>query len=665
MIGFMSEIYHHSGDCRFRQHPRALKTQEQTVIRIWTGGTAVRSVLLRLYQNGGQSELPMTFSEGYWETTVTAPKEPTVLWYDFALDTSEGQLFYGATLGETAGPGHWYEKDPRAFQITVQADDFCTPSWAKEGILYQIFPDRFRRGAPSLLGKGAIYREQMKRKTLLHSDWTEEVLYLPVEGEEYYAPIDFYGGDFKGIMEEFPRLKELGVSVLYLNPISEALSNHRYDTADYNNPDPFLGNNEDFMKLTSLASAFGMRVILDGVYSHTGADSIYFNRAQNYPLPGGWQSEPSPYDHWYSFSEDRKSYRCWWGFPSLPEVNELSPDWQEFVICGEDSVIRSWLKKGASGFRLDVADELPDEVIELIREAVKSKREDGFIIGEVWEDATIKQSYGENRKYALGKGLDSVMNYPFRNGCIGYLLGWQNAISFRQLLLTQQINYPKEMYYALMNLLSSHDIPRVRTVLSLGREYTELSREEQAKITPDSGQDIHGGILQRLAVGICYALPGLPSIYYGDEYGMHGLRDPFNRRPLQRRDPETETDYREMAKLRNNHSVLRTGFAQFHATEDNLLAIHRFLIGGADAFGKRKEGNDVLALFNPDCMEKNCDITLLASGEGIDAEDYERMREKRYTAMIDLKTGEQYRISGNRITLTLSAESSRWFCLVE
>ncbi len=661
----MSEIYHHSGDCRFRQHPRALRATEQTELRIWTGGTPVQSVFLRLYEGGQEIHLPAVFADGIWSVTVTAPDHPCLMWYDFVLQTDHGTLYYGVESGETAGPGQLYEQDPPAFQLTVQANDFHTPDWAKNAVMYQIFPDRFCQGDPKNISQGMAYRERMGRTTVLHQKWEEEVLYRPLEGAQHYAPIDFYGGDFAGIIKHLPRLKELGVTVLYLNPISESLSNHRYDTADYNRPDPFLGTDQDFMKLTSSAKEMGMRVILDGVYSHTGADSIYFNQAENYDSIGGWQGKESPYYRWYTFSEDGKDYKCWWGFRSLPEVDEFSADWQDFVISGENSVISNWMDKGADGLRLDVADELPDEVIALIRKHTKQKNEESFIIGEVWEDATTKQSYGCSRQYALGNGLDSVMNYPFRNGCVGYLLGHHDAVAFRRVLLTQQINYPLEMYYGLMNLLSSHDIPRIRTVLALGGEHPELSREEQAITRPSRGQNIHGGILQRLAALISFVIPGMPAIYYGDEYGMNGLKDPFNRRPLQQSDPEMERFYQQLSSLRNQNDVLRTGFAQFHATDQNLLAIHRFSAGRSNPFGQTCEGDDFLFVVNPDHTDKTCELTLFASGEGVDAVAYQRLQHKSYRHAVNLLTGEKILITKNRLSITVPSADFSGFRLTE
>ena len=662
----MLEAYHHSGDCRFRQLPRALKTGEKTWIKLWTGGTLVQSVFLCVFQNGVEQKQEMHLTDGYWKGWITAPETPCVLWYCFLLETAEGQQYYGAQPGQTAGAGALCLCQPPCFQLTVYDRAFHTPDWAKKGVLYQIFPDRYRCGDPKKLPQVIAYRKRMGRKTLLHTDWKEEVLYTPLNGAKYYEPIDFYGGDFAGITASLPELAEQGVSVLYLNPISEAASNHRYDTADYCKADPFLGTAEDFAALTQEAEKYGIHVILDGVYSHTGADSIYFNRTGRYPRPGAWQGEKSPYYHWYTFyDKEQKKYKCWWNFESLPEVDEESKDWQKFVITGKDSVLAQWLARGASGFRLDVADELPDDVITLIRKRLKTENQDTFLLGEVWEDATTKQSYGKNREYALGRGLDSVMNYPFRNACIAFLLGTINAVEFRQLLLSQQVNYPPEMYYSLMNLLSSHDIPRIRTVLSLGGDCTELSREQQAAVTVSPEQDEQGAVLQRLAAAISFMLPGMPSIYYGDEYGMQGLRDPFNRRPFLKRDCEMAEFYRSLAKLRNCTPVLSTGYAQFHAAKEGLLAIHRFLLESKDAFGQHCTGHDMVFICNLGDADMTCDFTLLFGGEGLTEAEYQTAGKKQYAKAVDFVTGESIQLSGNRLTLSVPVRDFRLLTLAD
>ena len=300
------------------------------------------------------------------------------------------------------------------------------------------------------------------------------------------------------------------------------------NTSDYKKVDPFLGNNEDFKRLCQLAKERRIHVILDGVYSHTGDDSVYFNKKGNYEEPGAYQGEESKYYDWYDFNEDG-TYKSWWGFETLPEVNELNEKFVDYIITGEDSVIKHWLKLGASGFRLDVADELPDEFIFKLRSELKKKFKNYTLIGEVWEDVTTKESYGTKRKYALGKGLDSAMNYPLKVNVTDYLLGNQSAKDMKTFLISQQCNYPKPLYYALMNLLSSHDIPRIRTTLATGMNENLPSREQQAEYVITSKMDQKGKALTRLAMAVQFFVPGMPCIYYGDEYGMHGLMDPFNR----------------------------------------------------------------------------------------------------------------------------------------
>ncbi len=659
------QVYHHSGDCRFRQKPFPIGTGEKIRLRIQTDGAAVLSVCIRFYREGIEWTQEMKYSGQYWETDFTAPEAPGVIWYYFILDTAGGRLFYGLPAGETAGEGMLSEREPASFQLTVYEENFTTPDWMKNGVLYQIFPDRFCRGNRENLTAGTAYREKMGRRTLCHPDWQEEVLYLPLDGERDYDPCDFFGGDLAGIEQALSELHDAGVTVLYLNPICEAASNHRYDTADYHRVDPILGTNADFIRLAERAKELGIRIVLDGVYSHTGADSVYFNRYGNYPAPGAYQGVQSPYYCWYRFGAGREDYRCWWNFRSLPEVNENNPAWQEFVISGENSVLADWLKMGAAGFRLDVADELPDEVIAMMRRAVKEKDTEHVLLGEVWEDATIKESYGMPRKYALGEGLDSVMNYPFRNACVDFLLGGSDAATLRRFFLTQQVNYPPQMLYALMNLLSSHDIPRIRTVLGLGSDCSGLTREEQARVWLTPEQDAEGARRQELAVWLAFSVPGLPAVYYGDEYGMEGLRDPFNRRPLQKKDPKMAEVYRAAAHLRMETPALRTGFVQYHAGSSDVFAIHRFLLAGRDAFGDEAEGGDILLLWNRGEQEEAVSLSLLDSGEGIAEELLPALERKSYSAAADWKTGERLILEGRRLKLTLSPQSCRIYRLEE
>ena len=337
----------------------------------------------------------------------------------------------------------------------------------------------------------------------------------------------YYGGDFAGIQQKLPYLEELGVTCIYLNPIFEAHANHRYNTANYLKADPLLGTNEDFAALCAEAKKHGIRIILDGVFSHTGSDSLYFNREGRYGPGGAYRDRNSPYRSWYDFDSGYVGgYRSWWGFETLPEVEEEDPSYGNFV-CGKGGVIDTWLGLGASGFRLDVADELPDDFIEKIRAAVKAHGEDKLLIGEVWEDATTKEAFDHRRTYLRGHGLDATMNYPFRNAAVAFARG-EDASAVGEQIMSICENYPKPALDCAMNFLSTHDTERGITAIA-GEPANGRDRYWQSKrmIPGDRIDDALRRVL--LAYAMLYTLPGVPCVYYGDEIGMQGYRDPFNR----------------------------------------------------------------------------------------------------------------------------------------
>ena len=498
-----------------------------------------------------------------FEIRFTAPEAPCVLWYHF--ETHDG-ICFGPQGLRSGHAGDW--------QMTVYDASFETPEWFEGKTMYQIFPDRFARGGRSA-EKGMKYHRDAGREIEFHEDWSEPVKWQGRDGK-FYCPNDFYGGTLAGITEKLDYLKDMGVDVIYLNPIFEADSNHRYNTGDYKKIDPILGSLADFKKLREEMDARDMRLILDGVFSHTGDDSIYFNKYGRYGGVGAYQSEDSLYHSWYDFKSFPDKYRCWWNFETLPEVNELDKTWQSDIITGRYSVVKTWLRRGAGGWRLDVADELPDEVIELIRSTAKAENGEALVLGEVWEDATTKESYGTLRSYALGRGLDSVMNYPLRRELINFALGKTDAKATQNFLLGQKLNYPAPMYRCLMNLLGSHDTARIRSVLALGYDGGGMERSEQVKQIPTPEQDAAGKALQRLCAAIIFALPGMPAVYYGDEEGMKGLRDPFCRAPYVRREDDTREYYRSLANMRRESSALSRGDVAFAAPDEDTLCILRF-----------------------------------------------------------------------------------------
>ena len=282
---------------------------------------------------------------------------------------------------------------------------------------------------------------------------------------------DFFGGNIRGILEKLDYLQSLHVTVLYLNPIFRSFSNHRYDTGNFMEIDPTFGTEEEFARLVEECRKRGIRIMLDGVFNHTGDDSLYFNKYGRYPGVGAYQSKDSKYYAWYNFIHYPEKYSAWWGIDNLPAVNEECPSYADY-ITGENGVIRYWLKYSLGGFRLDVADELPDEFIEKIRQAVKAADPEAVVLGEVWEDASNKIAYSKRRKYFWGKELDSVMNYPLKDAIIQFILSGDTSL-FRQTVAMLRDNYPKSVLDSLMNILGTHDTARILTALGGVHAYTK------------------------------------------------------------------------------------------------------------------------------------------------------------------------------------------------
>ena len=569
---------HDSRSLAYRAPVGAVETGSSVRLRCAVLGGGVTECVCELYGDSFGAEYDMHREDGAFSVDITLLDVPAALWYSFRLKTPGGERWL--CPGEDGFYGEVCPSRLGGFRLTVFMRGFNTPDWFKGAVMYQIFPDRFAFSDDDTARRGVEYHRAMGQTPELHQSPDEPVRYTAREFERDYEPDDFYGGTLRGIRERLGYIKALGVSVIYLNPIVEARSNHRYDTSDYLRVDPILGTDEDFTEMCDVAAALGMRVILDGVFSHTGADSVYFNRRGRYPGLGACQGEGSPYYNWYSFSEFPSKYKCWWNFPDLPEVDEENPAWQNFVVTGRDSVVKTWLRRGSGGWRIDVADELPDDVLSLIRACAKEERPDAVILGEVWEDAVLKESYGGRRNYALGYSLDSVMNYPLRDAVLGFMHGRMDALSLRDFLDGQRLNYPAPMYNCLMNLMGSHDVERLRTNLCTDADVKALPRQEQADFAPDEAAIAKAARLERLCAVIQFSLPGVPSVYYGDEVGMSGCRDPFNRLPY-RVCPHSPLEfYQKLGGIRREHHVMSTGCAEFSACGPDVLIIRR--LGGGE-----------------------------------------------------------------------------------
>lgn len=530
-----------------------------------------------------------------YEASFSTPGVPGLLWYFFIIDKGGNTYYYGNNRHCLGGIGEVYFCEPPSYQITVHKRDLVTPHWFKEAVMYQIFVDRFYNGYEG----GRIMHP--KPNSTIYTDWWEDIPVYNRDPETgKIISYDFFGGNLYGVLKKLPYLQELGVSVIYLNPIFESPSNHKYDTSDYKKIDPMFGDNELFQTLCREAKELGIAIILDGVFSHTGSDSIYFNKKGNYPEVGAYQSPESPYYSWYRFSCYPDLYECWWGIDTLPNVNEMEPSYQNFIIYDEDSVLKYWMKLGAKGWRLDVVDELPDEFVKNFYRVLKETDPEAVLIGEVWEDASNKISYGKLREYLLGDELDSVMNYPFRNIFLDYLLGRRDARETHLALMQLYENYPRQHFYALMNLIGSHDVPRVLTLLGDAPPEQTISKEDQARfrLSPDK-RKLAVRRLKLLSL-IQMTFPGVPCVYYGDEAGLEGYGDPLNRRtyPWGREDRELLVWYKKIIALRNRHDVLKTGewiplYAQGH-----VYAFLRRISQDRDVFGQKKKDNVAILIFN-------------------------------------------------------------------
>lgn len=452
------------------------------------------------------------------------------------------------------------------WQVSCIPADFTTPDWAKGAVIYQVFPDRFHAvGKPDLTGKLEPYT--------VHKHWNEDVDWRPTADGQVLNN-DFFGGNFRGITEKMDYIASLGVGILYLNPISKSFSSHRYDTGDYKTPDPMLGTEADFADMCRAAHDRGIRVVLDGVYSHTGSDSLYFNKNGTFPGKGAYQSQESPYSSWYTFYRWPGSYRSWWDFDTLPTVNKMDPGFLDYIIRDEDSVVAHWMKLGADGFRLDVADELPDEFIRLLRKRIRGIKPDALLIGEVWEDASNKIAYGQRRRYFTDGELDSVMNYPFRTAIINFMRGFDSGRGLKDTVMSIMENYPPQVAACNMNLLGTHDTPRILTAMV---DDFDGSREEKAKRRLSRNQMEVARERLLMASFLQYTLPGSPSLYYADETGMEGYKDPFNRRtyPWGREDQELVNYFRHLGRLRRELTPLRLGDIQFFQAADKHLGFTR------------------------------------------------------------------------------------------
>ncbi len=579
-------LCHNTHDPFFRNPAGPVPAGSEVTFRILCDDAA--SVILRMWM-GEERAYPMDSDGGQvWEITVTVPPVTGLCWYDFIIYHRDGHTWrYGAQEDDLGGEGHLCEGRVHSFRVTLYDKKWKTPEWMHGAVIYQIFPDRFFR-APT----EAQDTDERRRR---HKSWDED--FFPIREREN-GSMDFWGGTLNGIREKLPYLRDMGVTVLYLNPVFLSQHNHHYDTGDYTQIDPGLGTAAEFDALVRACEEAGIRVLLDGVFSHTGQDSLYFNAFGRYPGVGAAQSWDSPYASWYTFEEYPSRYRCWWGDPSLPECRKEDPSYQKFMFRPKEGIVPRWLHAGASGWRLDVADELSMDFLRKLRRSARKARRDALVLGEVWEDASNKVSYGETRCYCTGDTLDSVMNYPLRDGILSFVRGAGTAFDLARLVRHQAEVYPVPFRYALMNLLGSHDRARVLNVLA-EKECAGMPRAEQRRVRLTADEYALAVRRFRTCVDLICALPGCPTIYYGDEAGLTGCADPFCRKPFPWGHEDRDLQAYVAAKLTHHRdsAVLKTGLCEVEALDADTLRIRRYTEKGRDAFGRRAaKGEEVFTI---------------------------------------------------------------------
>lgn len=563
-------VFHDSHKLEYRNPFGAVKLGTPVRVVIELSKEAIAYIHI-IHFNGREQDILMdkVFRDEkfIYEFTIDTSNLLGVSNYYFKINYNNRIIYYGNNDDVLGGIGKKSDYRPKLYQITVY-NERRVPDWYKEGIIYQIFVDRFFNGNKN--------REinSPKKNSFIYATWEDEPIYIKNE-KGNIVRWDFYGGNLKGIKDKLDYIKSIGVSIIYMNPIFEATSCHKYDTGDYKKIDGMFGTDEDFKELCEEARKLDIRIILDGVFSHTGSDSRYFNKFNNYEEIGAYQSKKSKYYNWYRFKNYPTEYESWWGFDNQPNVEELNDDYVNYIIKDEDSVIAKWMRLGASGWRLDVADELPDKFIEMIKERMLEINEESVLIGEVWEDASNKVSYSDRREYLFGKELDSITNYPFRDIVIAFILGNISSDLFIKELMSLLENYPSENFYSSMNLLGNHDTERIFSKLN-----------ENIK-------------LLKLAVVIQMTIPGVPLIYYGDEVGLLGGRDPENRRPYpwNKKNDELLNWYKLLASIRNNEISLKKGSFNPKVFSEKILAYER----------EYKE-EKILVLINPSNRDVKCKL---------------------------------------------------------
>ncbi|WP_058911515.1 maltodextrin glucosidase [Entomohabitans teleogrylli] len=509
-------------------------------ISLWLSGDALpERVMLRYENDNEETPIAMRRHEGSapagvveWRGAIDLQSGQPRRRYSFKLLWADRQRWFTPQGLRDYPPA-------RLEQFAIDAPDEG-PQWVQDQVFYQIFPDRFARSASRSAQQDEVYYHHAAGHDIIRRDWAE-----PLTAQA--GGSTFYGGDLNGICEKLPYLKALGVTALYLNPVFTAPSVHKYDTEDYRSVDPRFGGDEALLRLRRETREQGMRLVLDGVFNHSGDSHPWFDRAGASPQ-GASQNPASPYRDWFSFSPQGEPL-SWLGHAHLPKLDYRSPSLVEEIYGGESSIVRHWLREpwGMDGWRLDVAHMLGEgggagnnlRHVAGITQAAKAVNPEAYVVGE---------HFGDARQWLQADAEDAAMNYRgFTFPVWGFLANTDISYDPQQIDARTCIEW-MENYRAglshqqqlrMFNQLDSHDTARFKSLL--GKDVARLP----------------------LAVVWLFCWPGVPCIYYGDEVGLDGNNDPFCRKPFPWDEAQQDSDllalYQRMAQLRRQSRALRHG----------------------------------------------------------------------------------------------------------
>lgn len=543
------QAVHDSQNIKFRHPFGAVEVGQKVKLSINVNREIILALELIQFDgtrlNMGMQKEYLNNSEFRYSVEIDTSDALGILEYYFILIDGYNRLYYGNNDEHLGGTGKIYNYNPVPYQITVYEKSY-TPDWYKEGVIYQILIDRFHNGN---IDNSINFP---KENSFIYGRWEDSPMYIK-DNLGRMARWDFYGGNLKGILNKLDYIKSLGVSIIHLSPAFKSSSCHKYDTGNYEIIDEMFGTNDEFRELCEKAESKGIKIILDIVLSYTSSDSKYFNKLGNYDEVGAYQSPNSKYYDWYKFSKYPYQYESWWGITERPNVNSMQKEYIDYIIRNENSIIKKWMDFGVSGWRLNVIDELPDEFIELIRTSMQESNKDSVLLGDNWDDASNKVSYSKRRKYLFGREVQAVTNYPLRESLINFTKGYIKSDRFKQKVMSLYENYPRESFYGNMNVIGTNDTERILTVLDGNIE------------------------LLKLLVVIQFTFPGVPLIYYGDESGLKGGKEPDNRKsyPWGNEDKELINFYHKVISIRNNENALKKGNFNIYETDSDVFAFER------------------------------------------------------------------------------------------